>query len=732
MGGEIPRPDFQPIAQLFTPEEHEALLSRIWGRGSVLEFANSQPGQINFRQINADQGFKKLFNPDSATLPTPSELELLERVFGPELVRAVLSKKRFGQRAWDMFLDVWNLPRSLLATGDISATIRQAGVLGPGNPVEYKNAFRDQIKAFASESHALASREAIEVDADFLRFTTKSGRPAGVAQRADRRLHISAIGEAADRTRREEIFMTSLAGRLPIVRNSERAFVTMLNELRFKVMKKMVQHAELANGGPATDVQLDRIADFINYATGRGSLGKAEAAAPVLNGIGFSPRLAISRFQLPLPILTRAPNVRKKFASDLVSYMGFGAIILFLLDRAVPGVDVVANPLSSDFGKARIGKTRLDLFAGNLQTVRFLFQLVSGKRQSAGTRSVADQNIATTVARGLRSKAHPSLGLGFDVASEEDFLGEKFVLSPEAFATWDFRKNPLLRTFVPLLIQDVVEAWKESGPLNAVIAGTGSLIGAGAITFSTADDASLELWNRPITDVWPFMQEMAKELHARTSDRGPSAFDQADINHYEAFQDIVQQLEDRTIDRSAAVNRYFSINSFYSGLREGLSAGIFGGDLNEEPTFPVAPSGGTPEEKAALQEYYDSQAPFESLSGFDSDAWRVELNKLELEWQRKGTRRYVRANTHTRPVPVKLLDLLPDRTRNDIKQSAAARAEHLQAVGAPDAPTRPSQSFPTRRQPPPVSDAFERMLGVGQSTITSPKGMRPVQPAGTR
>jgi hypothetical protein len=686
MGGEIARPEFESIAQLFTPEEHEALLSRIWGRGSVLEFANAQPGQINFRQLNAARAFEKLFHPDSATLPTPFELELLERVFGPELVRAVMSKKRFGQRAWDTFLDIWNLPRALLATGDISATIRQAGVLGPGNPIEFKNAFRDQIKAFASEPFALASREAIEADPDFLRFTTKSGTPGGVGQRADRRLHISAIGEAADRSRREEQFMTSIAGRLPIIRNSERAFVTMLNELRFSVMKKMVRHVELASGGAATDVQLDRIADFINYATGRGSLGLAEGAAPLLNGLGFSPRLAISRFQLPLPIFTRAPNVRKKFAQDLVLYAGTGAMIMFLLDQNVPGVDVIRDPRSSDFGKVKIGKTRLDLFAGNLQTARFVFALASGERQSAGTRSVAGVNKFDTVARFLRTKAHPSLGLVLDVASEEDFLGEEFTLSWEAFTETDLRRNPLLKTFTPLLIQDIIEAWKESGPLEAVIAGTGSLLGAGAITFATADDASQEIWDQPITEVWPFQQGMAKDLHARTSDRGPSAFDQSDINHYAAFQDILQQLRDGAIDERTAVNRYFFINTFYSGLREGLSAGIFGGDLTEEPVFPAAPSGGTPEQKAALQEYFDSQAPFETASGLDSKAWRRELAKLETKWESEGTSQYVLANTHTRPIPAELLELLPDRQRGDIQRSSDARAVHMAATDTEPAP----------------------------------------------
>ena len=690
IAGEIPRPEFESIAPLFSPEDIESLLSRIWGRGSVLEFANEPPGFINWRKFNADVAFKKLFHPDSAVLPTPSELELLERVYGPEIVRAVLSKKKLGDKAWDYFLDAWNLPRSLLSTADISSTLRQAGMLGPGNPKQFKDAFKLQLKAFANEEYALAARNKMEADPDFLRFTTKSGRMEEVGVRKGQRLQITVLGEAGERARREEMFMTSLAGRLPIVRASERAYVTMLNELRFSVMKSMVEVAELTTGKAATDAQLDAIAEFINYATGRGSLWKAEGAAPLLNGLGFSPRLAVSRFQVPLTVLRRAPGVRKQVASNLVKYAGLGAMVLFLLDHT-PGVDVVANPNSSDYGKIRIGKTRFDLFAGNLQMVRFLSQLVSGKKQAIGTRSESAANRADIVTRYLRTKAHPSLGFGLDVASEEDFLGEEFRLDPESFTKLDVRRNPVLRQVTPMIIQDIVEAYKESGPLMAVGAGVASTLGVGVSSFSTPEDASQELWGEPITDVWPFQQKLAKDLFARTSERGPGVFDQADINHYEAFQDIVEQLESRNIDKRTAVNRYFSINTFYSGLREGLSAGIFGGDLKEEPVFPKAPSGGTDAEKAALQEYYDSSEPFESPSGFNSDEWGKVLRQLERKWQTEGTLQYVLANTHTRPVPTKLLKLLPSKTRKTIERSSKARAAYLEQLDKEQLATESTQ-----------------------------------------
>ena len=125
-----------------------------------------------------------------------------------------------------------------------------------------------------------------------------------------------------------------------------------------------------------------------------------------------------------------------------------------------------------------------------------------------------------------------------------------------------------------------------------------------------------------------------------------------------------------------------------------MSAGIFGGDLKEEPVFPKAPSGGTDAEKAALQEYYDSSEPFESPSGLNSDEWAKVLKVLERKWQTEGTLQYVLANTHTRPVPQELLDLLKRSSRktwNAIERSSKARAAYLEQLDKEQLATESTQ-----------------------------------------
>ena len=93
-------------------------------------------------------------------------------------------------------------------------------------------------------------------------------------------------------------------------------------------------------------------------------------------------------------------------------------------------------------------------------------------------------------------------------------------------------------------------------------------------------------------------------------------------------------------------------------------------------------SGGTDAEKAALQEYYDSSAPFESLSGFNSEEWEKVLKILERKWNNEGTLEYVLANTHMRPIPEELIALLPDKTVAKIRRSSDARERFLRTQDA--------------------------------------------------
>lgn len=512
--GDIARPDISRLQIEFAPGEYEGLIDRIHNSGRL------RAG--TFDPFVADEAFKKLFNVAGGTLPEPRELELLERVFGGDFVKAILSQRSLGEKAWDNFLSAWNLPRALMATGDLSATLRQAAPLAPDNKIAYARAFRAQVQAFVSESRALEMRDLIEAHPRFAQYTK---RPGVRDPRQSVRLDLTQFSTGSSFAQREESFMSKWAGNLPLVKNAERAYVTMLNKLRFDVMDDMVRQAEASLGRGLDESELDHIANFINWATGRGPLGKAEAFAPLLNGMFFAPRFATSRFALPAQGLVSAvtgipgapfvnpalAQTNRRMARSLAMYVGSGLAILKLAELG--GAEVSSNPTSSDFGKIRLGKTRIDIWGGFQQVSRLTAMMITGYTTSPTTgevfelgsefvpggqisrgpqgefiRSEGEFKGRFLPARGesllrfLRGKLGPVSGELLDQFTGTDFLGDE--ASPSSFTRLSL-KNPLYENVAPLFVQDLVDAILEEG-LSSGLKAVPSFFGAGAVTY-TAD-----------------------------------------------------------------------------------------------------------------------------------------------------------------------------------------------------------------------------------------------------
>jgi len=659
LGGEVEGKTFEGIRPLFSDEQLESLLTRIWGENSPLRTGGQASDFYNFDQFNADKAFQKLFNPDHTVIPAPFEIALLEKAFGTEFVRAILSKRSLGQKAWDLFVDVWNLPRATLASFDISATLRQAAALGPGNKRVFRDAFVSQLKAFAKESYAVAARERMRANLNFERFTRKPG--------GGTRLQITDFAESTTLSNREEAFISRLTGKLWGFRNSARGYTTMLNELRFGVMENMVKNIEKA-GLEATDDQLDAIANYINWSSGRGPLGPAEAALPILNGLFFSIRLTTSRFALPAAALTRAPGVRAKVIADLVSFaLTFGSLLA--LAEAAPGVDVNRN------GKIKIGKAELDLGAGFLQPLRLIRSLITGKKTSTSTGTTSDVDRGREVLVGLRSKAHPTLGFGIDAITQKDFIGDEFtVTDPKVYRQLNTRTNPALRLLTPLIAQDIEEAVRVGSAPEIVAATFGGTFGAGVQTFDSVGTMAEEVYRKPYSKLWLFEKDIVRMLFRAVDDGEPSELEKINDQH---LADLNAVLADKTLSRSEKVREYFSLETLYAGIRQGTSQQIFG-----DATYETV-QGGTDKEQAALQEYYDAQAAMkpESLepsvpSGrFNTELWAVTIEELEKKWFREGTLDYVSANTNRRLIPEGLFNILPKKTKDRIQRSSDARAE---------------------------------------------------------
>jgi len=454
--GPVPKPGFTPPEVGFTPEEIDGLYVKI-------REANLKP----FEELNTKLALEKVL---MGQLPTTGEIDRLQRVFGPELAKALWGKQGLGSRLWQELWDALNIPRSVMSAYDISAPLRQGAPLAVRHPKEWFSSIKPMLRAFAREDWAAEIDNALKEGPAFER-----------AQRAG--LYQAEWGPMATLAQREERYLVTqrtiaskLLRALPGVRMSERAYVTFLNKLRRGVFDTQVgMWDKIGIADPVAEAEL---AGAINPASGRGSLGALTPMAQPLSGGFFAPRLVLGRIQYPLSVFAKSPQVRRLVAEELLAFVGTGTSILALL-KLSGAADVQLDPRSSDFGKARIGHTRIDFWGGYQPLVRYTAQLLTGQRKSIGTQEIVPADRKQVFTRFLQSKLSPQAGAAIDIWRGETYMGEDITSEPTSVRTQLFNR------LTPLFLQDMTDAIRDNGVRGAVIAAPG-VLGVGVQTFYTA------------------------------------------------------------------------------------------------------------------------------------------------------------------------------------------------------------------------------------------------------
>ena len=483
--GELPKTaDFEAFARAFTPSEGEAL------RGMITQQFKDSP----FKWMQAETAFTNLF--DVGNLPNRSQLAILEEVFGEAFVNAVLKQRNLPGKLWDTFVELWNVPRALVASGEVSASLRQGGVFVFENKGrDWIRAFNQQIKAFRSPANAEASAAKIAAHPMFeasqragldltVPGTLRKGaelaareepfigaRPVTVAVNVPAPLSRLPFGNFTDRR-----ININLLGRF--VASSERAYVTMLNELRFA---KFVREAE-ALGRNAKSSDLAALARNTNILTGRANLGRATGLSQVLNGVFFSPRFAVSRFQVPFTLASRSAAARKAAASALVSYTTTVLGMLGLADLTNV-TKVEWDPRSSDFAKFRVGNTRIDPWMGLQQPAVLVMRLLSGQRKTLSDETIQELDAGQAVGQFFENKLSPSSRVLLNRG--EGFRGEA-PLDPSPLPNVP---RIVFDNFVFLFVQDILDAIQEEGAAGALVAPL-SALGVGVQSFSRDDQTT--------------------------------------------------------------------------------------------------------------------------------------------------------------------------------------------------------------------------------------------------
>ncbi|MDI6808426.1 MAG: hypothetical protein QME66_05525 [Candidatus Eisenbacteria bacterium] len=453
--GELPKKQFAAVRDKFTQADVDAMYQKI-------ENAPLLP----FEKISTKTGLQKLFD---GVVPAEGELNSLGEIFSKDLMDAVKTNVPLSTRIIATIGEVLNIPRSLMASLDFSAPLKQ-GVFLIGRPKQFLPAFTEMFKFAFSEKAYQGLQQSIRA-----RSTYRVMEDAGLA--------LTDLGKTL--TKREEAIMSSLPERIPvigrIVRGSNRSFSGFLNKLRADTFDAIIGDAT-KGGRQLTERELRDVGKFVNAATGRGSAGALERAAPVLNAIFFSPKLLFSRLNLMNPFFytSLTPPARKEALKSLFSFSAIAGTVLGLMKLG--GAEVGTDPRSADFGKAKFGDTRYDILGGFQQPLRTVGQLISGEVVSSttgrtitlgeGYKPLTRFDIAQ---RFFENKESPIASLITSWLRGKTFTGEDF----------DFPTEVISR-FIPIVMQDIYDL-SQDPDAKSIMGGLPAIFGVGVQTYGTQE-----------------------------------------------------------------------------------------------------------------------------------------------------------------------------------------------------------------------------------------------------
>ena len=370
--------------------------------------------------------------------------------------------------------NVYDAGRMIMTTGEFSFVLRQGKWSFLAHPILSVQALPKAFNAMRDWKTAHA------ID---LEIFNHPEYPA--AKRA--KLHLA--DERSSLNRMEEIYAGRLAHKLPVISQFNRAARVFLNKVRFDTW--MAMRKTLSRSGKPTKMEDAQIAMFVNESTGRGGLGFAEQGAVALGRTFFAPRYMISRFQLLVGHSMWKGNSRtrmviaREYARALIGLGLYYTMLNVMFSGNDQKKPTSFDWRSSDFGKIRIGNTRLDPLAGLAQVLTFIGRTKTGETKMQSGRVVkirkpkgqkqklGDPTWAEVAGRYARSKLHPIPGSIINLfggtsldGSETSFLKETGNISG------------------PITYRDIYQAFKEFDLPTASALGLLAFLGEGLQSYN--------------------------------------------------------------------------------------------------------------------------------------------------------------------------------------------------------------------------------------------------------
>jgi len=491
--------------------------------------------------INLTDAMTKMFK--EGVVPRKFERNLAEKVWGKNfasILEAVEDKIKLGDKV--TVSDYLALPKATAASMDISRTGRQ-NVLLIGSPKAFFQGLVRDWHLFLKDENTARSMEKsfllkLEKVGDLL---NKSG------------IRWNDWGTGVGFKTGSERFASRIAGKIPGIKRSERAYSMGGNAIR---ASKLLEIAKSRKGIPTTDEQWRHIGHVLNILTGEGDPKTFKKYLPLMNAIFFAPRLMEARIRAFVDLANLKhwtdPEWRpamKILAYHVASFMAVNLGILGLM-ATVPGVDVEKDPRSSDFGKIRMGDTRIDFWGGYLPLMRLCVHLATRQRKTRAGK-IVEQEWMDTITRFLQSKLGPVPGYVLDLMKGETFYGDYVGLEANSLTEQFYHR------FTPFFIQDVMDALKYQGIGTGMVAAPLAFHGVGVQTYPMTpgtqtnlrkNELSMNVLGRKWDDLGPEVQSLMKENFPEIEMmERKSSFDNSNFSFIEKIEK----------ERQATVNRIY-------------------------------------------------------------------------------------------------------------------------------------------------------------------------------
>jgi hypothetical protein len=437
--------------------------------------------QDSFRQITAWKALNALRAGHSLTF---SEKQALAGAFNltPDQIPSGSKKYSLGEIA----IEMWNVPRMLLAGFfDNSMLLRQMFPALLDSPVIWAKSAGKSFKALFSPNYAQSTMAEIYNRPNFEMYQIMGIDLTGPGQGIENTAESNIGGNFLSYRPHKETdgFIKTAAkavwnvGTAPY-RASMRAADISTNTFRVNLADFYISlNKGLVN--PFSEdgkKQMQYLGNHINRLTGRTNMGASPSlkkVSAVLNPMMFSLQLQVSRIGL-LTSGTRAtgdrlisaitggkyqgkynPMVRKAISNSFLKMATAIVGTVTLASMLWPGA-VGDDPEQSGYGKVKIGNTFYDMTAGFGQYVRFVAQMLTGKKRSVtGNRYTVGRG--AVMQQFARSKASPSVNIVWDA-----FSGRKVTGEPVDWSTQEGIMTNMWNYFGPMIMQDTLDILKNN------------------------------------------------------------------------------------------------------------------------------------------------------------------------------------------------------------------------------------------------------------------------------